>query len=221
MLFALYKDFRGAVRSVFAVLRTLTHRKLLVLFGSALLYSAALIVAARELGTWHSPALKATIYWFVGTAVVLAGDAVTSGARDDNSYLQRVLGRVVTVTILIEFAVNLYALPLAFELIGVLVLFVFSGLKMVAQHDRSTPHAVRRLIDGVLVVVGGGYVVHFFISGFGNMDALLTRDNAEELLVGPVLTITLIPLLLAAAWVSRREQMSLRKRFKARADFPA
>jgi hypothetical protein len=39
----------------------------------------------------------------------------------------------------------------------------------------------------------------------------LTRQHAEEFLVGPVLTITLLPFLYGAAWLSRREQVGPKK----------
>jgi hypothetical protein len=38
------------------------------------------------------------------------------------------------VTVVIEFVVNVYALPFGFELVGVLVLFAFTGMQVVAQH---------------------------------------------------------------------------------------
>jgi hypothetical protein len=47
------------------------------LFGSALVSSTLLVYAAKEARLWHTTALKATVYWFVGTAVVLIADAVT------------------------------------------------------------------------------------------------------------------------------------------------
>jgi hypothetical protein len=47
------------------------------------------------------------------------------------------------------------------------------------------------------------------------VDGFLTRKNLEDFLVPPLLTVTLVPFLLGAAWISRREQESLRARDKA------
>ena len=139
LAFVLYKDFRGITGSLLGVLRALTQRKLLLLLGLALLYSAALVYAASELGLWHVTALKATIYWFLGTAVVLAGAAVTEGARSERAFLRRVIRRAVAVTIVTEFVVNVYALPFAVEIVCIFVLFVFVGTQAVVAHDRSHP----------------------------------------------------------------------------------
>ncbi len=216
--FVLYKDFRGIGGSFLAVGRSLLHLKLLSLFGMALLYSAAVVYSACELGLWHTGALKSTIYWFLGTTVVLAGEAVTEGARDDRAFLRQVLRRVVAATILVEFIVNVYALPLAVELLLVPVVLLFIGAQVVAQHDPSTTPAVRKVIDGVLVAVGVVYLGYFVISVLGDLDGFLTRQNAEDFLVGPVLTLALIPFLYSAAWWSRREHKNLHKRFRANPD---
>ena len=84
-----YKNFWGIGKSVIEVLRALLQPKLLLLFGSAFAYSAVIVYVAHEVQLWHEPALKVTIYWFIGTAVVLAGDAVSEGARDTRGYLRR------------------------------------------------------------------------------------------------------------------------------------
>jgi hypothetical protein len=221
LAYVLHKDFRGIGGSFLAVLRSLLHPKPLLLFGSALAYSAAVVSAAHELGLWHPTALKATIYWFVGTAIVLAGEAVTDGASNDRAFLRRVLRRVLTLTVVIEFVVNVYALPFALELVGVFVVLAFTGMQVVAQHDDSTPPLVRKFIDGVLIAVGMVYLGYFLVRVFGDLDAFLTRENAEDFLVAPALTLALTPFLLGAAWLSRRERRNLRKRFRAGLDSPA
>jgi hypothetical protein len=213
--FVLYKDFVGISRSLVAVLRALLQPKLLLLFGSALAYSAAIVYVAHELELWHAPALKVTIYWFIGTAVVLAGNAVSEGSRDRRAYLRKVLGRVLAVTILIEFVVGIYALPLAVEIVCVGLLFLFTGMQVVAQHDATTSATTRKFIDRVLIAVGLLYLSYFAIRLVTDVDGFLTRKNLEDFLVPPLLTVTLVPFLLGAAWISRREQESLRARDKA------
>jgi hypothetical protein len=80
---------------------------------------------------------------------------------------------------------------------------------------------VRGLIDGVLVAAGVLYLGYFFVRALGDLDSFLTRHRAEDFLVGPALTIALIPFLYALAWMSRREQDNLRKRLRSASDFPA
>ena len=72
----------------------------------------------------------------------------------------------------------------------------------------------------MLGAVGALYVGYFVIRMFGDLDGFVSRRNAEEFLVGPVLTLAFIPLLLRAAWVSRREQRQFRERFGGSLDVP-
>jgi hypothetical protein len=60
------------------------------------------------------------------------------------------------------------------------------------------------------------YVGYFVIRALSDLDGFLTRENAEEFLVGPVLTLALIPLLLGTASLSRREQRNFPERSTAR-----
>jgi hypothetical protein len=65
----------GLGGSLLRVLGALASPKLLLLFGSAALYCATLLFLANAPEFWHSTALKATVYWFLGTGVVLVGRA--------------------------------------------------------------------------------------------------------------------------------------------------
>jgi hypothetical protein len=215
--FVLYKNAREVGRSMLAVLRAALHPKLVLLFGLALAYSAVVIYAASELGLWHRPALKVTAYWFVGTAIVLAGSALTDGARDRRAYLRKVLRRVVAVTIVIEFVVAVYSLPLVLEIALVGTAIVFAGMQVVAQHDPKTSAITRQFIDGVLVSVGLVWFGYFTLRVATDASGFLTREHAEDFFVPPMLTLALVPFLLGAAWLSRREQENLRRRFEARA----
>lgn len=214
--FVFYKNPREVGESMLAVVRAALHPKLLLLFGSALAYSAAVIYAASKLGLWHSAAMKVTVYWFVGTAIVLAGSALTDGARDRRAYFRKVLRRVVAVTIVIEFVVGVYSLPLVLEIALVGTAIVFTGVQVVAQHSADTPAMTRKFIDGVLVAVGFVWFGYFVLRVVTDVSGFLTRENAEDFYVPSMLTLALVPFLLGAAWLARREQESLRRRFEAR-----
>lgn len=205
------KDFRTIRASALELLKSLLHVKLLLLLGSALVYVTTLIYVANSVGVWHLSALKATIYWYVGTAVVLLGRAVTEGARG-NAFLRGALRMIVVWTLVIEFVVNVYALPLAIELVGVFTVLALTLVK----HDPTAPPATLRFIDRSLVAVGLFYLLYFFIRVLAEFSSFATRANVEEFLVPPALTLALVPFLLLAAWWSRREQEHLRKKFTER-----
>jgi hypothetical protein len=214
LAFVFYKDFRGMASASYSVLRAALHWKLVLLYGTAGAYGAALVYGAQQLGLWHTTTLKATIYWFVGTAVVLVGEAVSGTPQSDPRFRRRVLRRVAAWTLLIEFAVNLYALPFLVEAVVLFIVILFVGMQAVIESGLTpTAPAVRRLIEIVLGTIGTLYFVYFLVRTFTDLAGFWTRENAEDFLVGPALTLALIPFLDAVTWYSRRELANLRRQF--------
>jgi hypothetical protein len=95
----------GLGSSFWGVLRALASPKLLLLFGTAAVYSGALVFLGNEAGFWHTSATKATVYWFFGTAVILVGNA-TQVSPDDPAFVRKLLRGSLKLTILVEFLVN-------------------------------------------------------------------------------------------------------------------
>jgi hypothetical protein len=180
-------------------------------FGSAFTYSAGLVFAAARLGLWHVGALKETVYWFGGTAIVLVGQAVMieQGAP---SLLRRVLVRVLAITALAEFAANLYAFPLGVELPLTFLLIVFVMSQVYAPYDQNATPATRKFIDVVITLIGITYLSYFLSTVISDPSGFFNRSTAEDMLVGPALTIALLPVLYGLAWWSRREQHQLQAR---------
>lgn len=208
----------GFVSSLIGVLRALAATKLLLLFGSAAVYCAAVVLGEKYAGLWHTTAVKETVYWFFGTGVILVGNAVEW--RDDPACLKKLLRQALRFTIIVEFIVNLYVFPLAVELLLVPLLLLFVGVQVVAAHDRA--HApVRKFIDGVLVAIGLALFAYFAVSAITDLDGFLTSENAEDFLVAPALTLTFAPFLYGVVWLVRREMANLRKRLDAAFNPPA
>jgi hypothetical protein len=106
-----------------------------------------------------------------------------------------VLHKVVGLTVLIEFAANLHAFPLGVELALVLFASLFVMLQAYAPYDSSVTPQVRKFIDGVVVMIGLIYLVYFVVRASIDLDGFLTREHAEELLVGPALIVALVPVI--------------------------
>ena len=206
----------GLGSSFWGALRALAAPKLLLLFSTAAVYSGALVVLANEAGFWHTSATKATVYWFFGTAVILVGNA-TQVSPDDPAFVRKLLRGSLKFTILVEFLVNLYVFPLVVELVLVPLLFLFIGMQVVAEHEPNMA-PVRKVINGVLGTIGVGLMLYVAVRALGDWGGFWTRENAEDFLVAPVLTLALIPFLCLVAWVSRWELENLRKRWLTASD---
>ncbi len=209
----------GLGGSFLSVLGALASPKLLLLFGSAALYCATLLFLANAAELWHSTALRATVYWFLGSGVVLVGRA-TQARLGESITLRKLLRGALKLTILVEFLVNLYVFPFGVELVLVPVIFLFVMLQVVDEYNPADP-PIAQFINGVLLVVGFGLMAYVAVSAIGDLDGFLTRENAEDFLVAPALTLAFVPCLYGVAWVSRREQENLRRRFRSISNSPA
>jgi hypothetical protein len=167
------------------------------------------------MGVWHMTASKETVYWFVTGGLVLVGRAVAQAKPSDPDFYKSLLRQAVRFTILIEFLVNAYVFPFVIELILVPIILVFVGLQVIAAYEPAQA-PVRKAVDGVLATIGFILLGYAAVAAMLDPSGLFTRENAETLLVAPALTFAFVPLLWTWAWVSRREQENLRRRFRAR-----
>lgn len=208
--FVIAKAGRDLGESFLATLGAFAKPKLLLLFGSAALYCATTIFLAKEAGLWHTTALKETVYWFAASGVVLVGNA-TQADPEDPDYYKKLLRKAVRFTIVVEFLVNLYVFPLAVELVLVPILFVFIAIQLVVAYDKGDAEQARPVIDGVLVLIGALLLIYVAVRAITDLDGLLARENAENLLLAPALTLALVPFLYLVARVSQWELANLRK----------
>jgi hypothetical protein len=118
--------------------------------------------------------------------------------------------RGVGVTVVAEFLMNLYALPLFYELLLVPVFLWIAYAQVAGKEDK------RQLAETMTMYLGVFAIGYFALKAATDLDGLLARDTLEELLVAPALTVAFLPFLACLGWVVRREQANLRRRFRAR-----
>lgn len=100
--------------SIVGVLRALWGR-LTALFVAFALCIGLAVLGAQRLGLWNTGLLKDTIAWLLVPGLVLLFGF--TNAYERRGYYGRTLLRVIGLTALIEFYVNLGAFPLVIELL--------------------------------------------------------------------------------------------------------
>jgi hypothetical protein len=142
------------------------------------------------------------VYWFVGTAVVLLGDATHSSPHEPEM-AKKLFRRAVRFTLIVDFLIALYVFPFGVELFLVPFILAFVGMQVVVTGDPKMTDA-KRVIDGVLIAIGVALMIYVSISAISDLDGLLTRENAETFLLAPALTLAFVPVLYIVAWLSKR-----------------
>lgn len=192
---------RSIVLSFLPVLRSMFAPKLTLVWVLAATYTGLLVLAGRATGLWQTTATKETLYWFFGAAVVLAGNAIVSRSFDGD-YVKQIARKALRLTIIVEFLVNLYVMPLAVELVLVPLIALFVTMQVVSERDPSLA-ATKKVLDRVLMLIGFGLIAWVLLSASTDLHGLVTREHTEGLLIAPAFTLAFVPFLYAL-WRWRR-----------------
>jgi hypothetical protein len=214
VVFVVWVSFKsdGLGRQLLVTLRSALAPNLMLVWIATLSYCVGLVFLSHRLGLWHLTALKETIYWFFGSALVLVGSAITARAFD-RAFVRRLVRTAIRLTLIVEFLVGLYVMPLALELLFVPLVALFVGMQAVAALDPKAAQA-RPFIDGVLGFGGLCLAIYVAVSALTDLDGLLTREHGETFLLVPTFTLALAPLLYAMVKWSRWDQERLRRRWR-------
>jgi hypothetical protein len=201
----------GFLASVGGILRVLCG-KLLLPFVLLASYCAGVVIAAQALGLWHTTAIEETVYWFLGTGVLLVGRAIESASNPN--WARKILRPALRLTLIVEFLVNLYVFPFGVEM--VLVPFVVLVVLVEAVAALDPAHApAQRFSSGVITTIGFGLVGYVLVSVISDVSGFLTRENAEDFLLAPALTLASFPILLVVVGWVRWDTAALRRRWQA------
>lgn len=178
-------------KSFLSLLNGFFRKKILLLFGVIIGYVAASIWVLYKINLWGTFLVKDTIYWFLGTTLVLTFNA---NEIKDGAYLKELVIDALKLAVFIEFIVNFYVFSFWLELLLFPILIFVVGMHTVAKSDDKYASA-RKVLDIVLAIFGlcvTAYVIYRIISTW---PTLLTLDNLRTFLLPICLTLMYLPFL--------------------------
>jgi hypothetical protein len=201
----------GFLASLGGIFRILCG-KLLLPFVLLASYCAGVVIAAQALGLWHTTAIKETVYWFFGTAVLLVGRAIESASNPN--WARKILRPALRLTLTVEFLVNLYVFPFGVEMVLVPFVVLVVLVEAVAALDPAQAPA-QRFSSGVITTIGFGLLAYVVVSVLSDLSGFLTRENAEDFLLAPALTLASFPILFVVVRWVRWDTSAVRRRWQA------
>jgi hypothetical protein len=201
----------GFLASVGGILRTLGG-KLLLPFVLLASYCAGIVLAAEAVGLWHTTAIKETVYWFLATGVLLVGRAIESASKPN--WVRRILRPALRLTLIVEFLVNLYVFPFGVEMVLVPLVVLLVLVEAVAGLDPAHAPA-QRFSSGVITMIGFGLLAHVLVRVFSDLSGFMTRENAEDFLLAPALTLASFPILFVVVRWVRLDTAAVRRWWQA------
>jgi hypothetical protein len=204
-------SFTPGVRDSFkALLGVCAHWKIWLPFLCLAAWVIGLVYVGWRVDLWTINLTADTAFWFVASAIVLLANI--NSAINDSHYFRRVARRTIELTLLIEFALNIYVLPLPAELI-LQPVFIFAVAVIAFAEKRSEFRSVKSLLQ----ILTGFFTVGIIAYSAAEI-ARHWRDlnvlGLTQQLISPVwLTIGTLPLIYLIAVLGGYESAFLHIKF--------
>lgn len=207
LLFILALSFKSGRRSLFDLVKSLFAKKIFAVLLAMILYIGLVVLLLYRIQFWDVFLTKDTIFWFVGVAfVLLYGYQATQG---DEHYFKSILLEALTLIVLLEFVVNLYAFNLWVEIIllPVVSIIVIFGV-FAATKEEFAP--IGKAIEYLLAAFGLFLIGYAFFKILSNYQNFLTSDNLRAFALPIILTLAYLPFLYLIALYAVYDELFVR-----------
>lgn len=196
---------KKVVRSSFAdVLKAFFTPKIIIPLLLSFTPSALVVWLLASLNHWDLSVLKETIYWVVGTGIIMFSKF--NGVKDLKSLYKQTAKETLALVVILEFIIWLYIFPLWAELLFVPFVTFIVLLATVAKYIKTDGiELTRKVLNGTQVFIGLLVLLLAFISFVRSPATLFTLQNLELFLLPIVLSLTYVPSVYFIALYSKYE----------------
>ncbi len=181
--------------------------KLVITYISLMIYISAIVIFLWELRFWDITLLKDTIIWFLFSAF---GVLFSLNKVKDTSYFGQLIKGSISVTIVIEFFINLYTFSLLVELITLPCLIFLTMLSTYSEISAKTNKEHKKVTSclnqllGIMGLICIGFALYKTIMEF---KTILWTDVSKQFLLPIILTLLSIPYFWVFALYMKYENM--------------
>jgi hypothetical protein len=208
IVFFIYGMINRDIRlSIWRIVKDLFHKKLIILNSTITLYIVIMIAFYYKIGFWDITAIKDTIFWFIGSSLVLV--VKTANAKNLESQFKDAIIDNIKIVAIIEFISNLYSFSLIIELFLVPIICVLSITYYVSSLKKEYIRVTKLLstILGIIVII---LFIHIIVSIFSNINGFFVPKNLRDILLPIVFTITYLPFVYTWILIMRYETFFFR-----------
>ena len=192
------------------VISAATAHPIAIAFSLAIVYLVAITVVLNYFELWTLKQFKITALWFVVAGIPALAD--TPHISKNPTLLKTAVAKNFKLSLLLDFFINLFKLPLFGELIFVPFTALLGGLLAVAQGDEKYA-PVQKFLNGVLIAIGLvflGFEIYKVLTSFNKIANL---DTLRDFALPIIYNIAFIPLLWAMSIYAAYESVFCRLRF--------
>lgn len=191
------------VRTSFAPIPKATLPILIPLLMS-FIPTALVVWLLAYLKLWDLSVLKETIYWVIGTGIIMFGKF--NSVKDVKTLYKQTAKETLALVVILEFIIWLYAFPLWAELLFVPFVTFIVLLATVAKYIKTDGiELTRKVLNGTQVFIGLLILLFTFIGFVKSPAVLFTFQNLELFLLPIILSLTYVPSVYFIALYSKYE----------------
>lgn len=154
--------------------------------------TALIVWLLAYLNLWDLSVLKETIYWVIGTGIIMFGKF--NSVKDLKSLYKQAAKETLALVIVLEFIIWLYVFPLWAELLLVPFVTFIVLLATAAKYMKTDGvELTRKMLNGTQIFIGLLILLFAFIGFVKNPAALPTLQNLELFLLPIILSLTYVP----------------------------
>ncbi len=180
---------KGIRTSIFAIFKTLSSWKLLVIFGVFFAYLSGIIYFLCKVGLWDVSLIKDTVFWVIGSGLVLLFNL--NEAEKEKDYFKKIFLESFKLTMIFEFVFVFYSFSFYFEIFLVPIL----TLILLAVEFPNDHKNLKSFNEGLSIVLGFTAIILFLINVVFDYKNFFSLDTLESLLFPVILTVSYVPLL--------------------------
>lgn len=178
--------------------------KIMIPLLLSFLPSIVIVMILAHFGLWDLSVLKETIYWVIGTGLVMFGSF--NDVKSVKALYKKTAKDTLTLIVVLEFMIWFYVFPLPVELLFVPLVTLLILLTTMAKYMKADGiELTRKVLDGIQVFIGLVVLLFVVLAFINNPEPLFTYKNLELFLLPVVLSFTYAPSVYLLARYSKYE----------------
>lgn len=201
---------RSIREPVFALLKGFFIRQLLTAALLIVFYISVIISVSVKLNLCTLAQFKVIFLWSICALFLTMSNAIK--ATEEEDFFKKTFIGHLKIVIAVEFIVNLYVFNLAIELIIIPLITTLAMLSVYAETD-SQYAEVKKVTDFTLSLLGFGFIGYASYQLYTDFHNFSRIDNFRNLLIPPIFSISLFPLVYMMALSVAYESLFTRMPF--------
>lgn len=178
--------------ALFNLIKAALAKQLVIAFIIFTSYFFLLVVVLSIAQIWTKSQLKITLFWFFSAG--LAGLASSAKVQGGKLCMLEKAKQNFSISVLLDFFVNLYRMPLLAELAFVPFITALTAIVVFSGYDEKHKK-VESCSNTLLICIGLLILIYAIYMSAKNLDAVLTINNARELALPIAFSIGILPII--------------------------